>query len=67
MIANNYLVYAGYYQGDCVYVGEGVEGRELHLNSGVSHIYEANRLHFKGESVDVKVIYSSVTKDDMQT
>lgn len=49
-------VYIGHYEGEVVYVGEGVQGRHKHLNSGVSNVYEANRIHFLGGWIDTEVI-----------
>lgn len=49
-------VYIGRYQGDVMYIGEGLQGRHKHLNSGVSNIYEANMLHFSGERIEVEVV-----------
>ena len=57
-----YLVYAGYVGNTCVYVGSGKEGKEEHLNSGISNIYQANQVHFKGKHIEVKVLESCVTK-----
>lgn len=59
-----YEVYAGYYKDELVYIGSGKKGRHLHLNSGVSHLYEANKLHFQNESIDVKLIYTTDNKKD---
>lgn len=52
-------VYICKYDGDIVYIGEGVFNRHKHCNSGTSHVYELNKLHFNGfsELFDVKVIY----------
>ena len=61
---SNHIVYAGYYEGTCVYVGEGKPDRYKHLTSGVSHVYEANYYHHTGKVVDVKVLMSELTKDE---
>lgn len=48
-----YYVYVGRVDGEIIYVGKGSADRDLHLNSGCSHVYEANRFHFSGGIVDV--------------
>lgn len=60
---NNHIVYIGRLGGEVVYVGEGVEDRYLHLNSGVSHVYEANRAHFEDKTIDVEIYRESLTKE----
>lgn len=61
---NNHIVYAGYYKDVCMYVGEGKPDRYLHLNSGVSHVYEANYYHHTGKVVEVEVLLEGLTKDE---
>ena len=61
---DNHIVYAGYYEGVCVYVGEGKPDRYKHLTSGVSHVYEANYYHHTGKLVDVKVLMTGLSKKD---
>lgn len=41
--------------GRVVYVGEGVQGRHKHVNSGISHVYELNKRHFEKHIWDVHV------------
>lgn len=59
----DFIVYQGILDGVVVYVGMGSEDRHLHLNSGVSHLYEANRAHFSGQDIVVEVIQSGLTKE----
>ena len=61
---DNHIVYAGYYEGTCVYVGEGKPDRYKHLTSGVSHVYEANYYHHTGRVVEVKVLKFGLSKED---
>lgn len=61
---NNHIVYVGYLDGTCVYVGEGKPNRYKHLNSGVSHVYEANAAHHRGKYIDTKVVHSGLTKQE---
>ena len=41
-----YEVYQCKYKGEVVYIGQGVRGRHRHCNSGCSHVYELNKIHF---------------------
>lgn len=34
------------YKGGIVYIGQGRKGRHKHCNSGTSHVYELNKIHF---------------------
>ena len=51
-----FCVYTGAVDGKVVYVGMGSLERPEHLNSGVSHLYQANRHHFNGGSVDITIL-----------
>ena len=58
-----YEVYLCKYKGEVVYVGQGGYKRHKHCNSGISHVYELNKLHFSGVVFDVTVkIFSSKAK-----
>ena len=48
-------VYLCYLEDEIVYVGSGKLSRYKHCNSGTSHVYELNKLHFEGVVFDVKV------------
>lgn len=61
---DNCVVYIGYCGDVCVYVGEGKAGRECHLNSGISHVYEANQQHFKGKKIRVEIRHSGISKQE---
>lgn len=61
---DNCIVYIGYCGDVCVYVGEGKVGRESHLNSGISHVYEANQQHFKGKKIRVEIKHSGISKQE---
>lgn len=52
---NLYEVYIGRLDGEIFYIGHGKLGRHKHLNSGVSHIYDANLKHFQGQFLDIEV------------
>lgn len=49
-------VYIGRIANEVVYVGQGKLDRHKHLNSGVSHVYEANMAHFTGKTVEVDLL-----------
>lgn len=57
-----YEVYVGRWGKEVVYVGSGRAGRHKHLNSGVSHIYEANKIHFEGGVFDVELVGEGLSK-----
>lgn len=50
-----YKVYLCKHEGIVVYVGQGYYNRHKHCNSGTSHVYELNKLHFQGVVFDVEV------------
>lgn len=52
----NYEVYIGRLDGVVVYIGEGKLGRHKHLNSGLSHVYEANRAHFEHKTIEIEIV-----------
>ena len=49
-------VYVGRLGDEVVYVGQGKVDRHKHLNSGVSHVYEANMAHFAGNVIGIEVL-----------
>ena len=57
MVGDLYEVYVCKLYGEILYIGQGKSGRHKHCNSGLSHVYELNRLHFSGVSFDVEVVY----------
>ena len=57
MTKKKYEVYLTRHNGKVVYVGEGVEGRSKHVNSGTSHVYALNKLHFEGVIFKVEAMY----------
>lgn len=50
-----YEVYICKHEGIVVYVGQGYYNRHKHCNSGTSHVYELNQLHFQGVVFDITV------------
>lgn len=61
-----YEVYVCKKDGEIVYIGEGKFGRHKHCNSGTSHVYELNKLHFEGVELEVKVVKVFETKQDAE-
>lgn len=64
MKENIYYVYIVRYKEEIVYIGKGKYRRYEHINSGCSHIYEANRLHHsEGAKFDVDIIHKNSTDE----
>lgn len=65
----SYICYVVKYKEDILYIGEGKEGRELHCKSGVSHVYELNKIYFssKFENSEIKVdiVLNAKTKEEV--
>ena len=61
---NSYIVYVAKFGGKVMYVGEGKPLRYLHLTSGISHCYEANKHHFLGNSLKVEVVREGLSKGE---
>jgi DNA-binding Lrp family transcriptional regulator len=60
----NFVCYTVRHNDSIVYVGEGRKGREKHVTSGCSHVYELNRLHFSNEQVIVEIESEHSSKDE---
>ena len=56
-----YEVYHCYHKGELVYVGQGIKGRSKHCDSGCSHVYELNKLHFTGDGEPLKVVIVKIS------
>ena len=56
-----YEVYICKYDGDIVYIGQGLKGRHKHCSSGTSHVYELNEIVFcrNKELLSVEIIFES--------
>ena len=59
---NNFVIYAAYYNDELMYIGRGGINRPDHINSGCSHVYEANKLHFSGGLLNVKLLHENITE-----
>lgn len=53
--------------GDILYIGEGMRGRHSHTTSGVSHVYELNKLHFEGVDVHIEIYGYYKTKKEVKS
>lgn len=54
MIDRNFEVYKAVDKdGNLLYIGSGRRTRHKRCNSGISHSYELNRMHFNGEFIGV--------------
>lgn len=63
-----YEVYYCYHNGELIYIGQGIKGRSKHCNSGCSHVYDLNRLHFTGgvNSLEVRIVKVSDSKKEVE-
>lgn len=59
-----YEVYVCRLGDEVMYVGQGEKGRHKHCNSGISHVYELNRLHFLGNRFVVDVVEYTKSKKE---
>jgi hypothetical protein len=60
-----YYVYLAFNTNDeLVYVGSGKGFRDSHVNSGISHNKELNKMHFSGEKLFVHRFLVDVSKED---
>lgn len=50
--------------GTILYIGSGARGRHKHCNSGSSHVYELNKMHFEGKKLSVLVLSLHETRED---
>lgn len=50
--------------GNILYIGSGATGRSNHCISGISSVYELNKMHFNGEHVEVVIHSSHETKEE---
>lgn len=66
MSEGGYEVYIGKLNGEYKYIGSGRKGRHKHLNSGVSNVYQANKLHFEGGGLSVEVFYYNSKEESLK-
>ena len=59
-------VYSCYYEGKLLYVGSGAINRHKHCNSGCSHVYGLNKLHFEGAVFDIKLRYFETKEESLE-
>ena len=51
-----YEVYVCRYDGEIVYIGQGLKGRHKHCSSGISHVYGLTRLY----SVRIRIFWKYI-------
>ena len=62
---NCYEVYICRVDGEIVYIGSGKHGRHKHCDSGCSHVYELNRIHFlANDTIAVTVLYGNLPQQE---
>ena len=61
-----YEVYVCTLDKDVLYIGSGRLNRHKHCNSGTSHVYELNKLHFEGKIFDVKLKFFSTKEESLE-
>ena len=54
-MSKHFEVYICKLDGNIIYIGSGANGRHKHCNSGCSHVYDLNKLHFEGKVFDIQV------------
>ena len=52
------------YRNTCMYIGSGKPERYKHINSGISHCYQANKHHFRGEVCDIEITHTDLSKEE---
>ena len=62
-----YELYYCIYKGEVVYIGQGAKGRHTHCNSGCSHVYGLNEIHFREgtDALETKVVLMGRDKEKM--
>lgn len=60
-------VYIARLNKNVVYIGSGLNGRHKHVNSGTSHVYELNKLHFQGVIFDIEFLGTNYSKEESLT
>lgn len=58
-----YVVYCVKVEGNVVYIGSGIAGREKHCTSGTSHNYNLNKHHFNNDEMIVEILGRFSTKE----
>lgn len=60
------IIYFCFIDNDLTYIGRGQDGREFHLNTGMSHVYEANRAHFEGKEFKIHKFLCSSKEESIK-
>lgn len=51
---------------EILYVGSGKLNRHKHCNSGTSHVYELNKLHFEGRTFDIDLKFFNTKEESLE-
>ena len=51
---------------EILYIGSGKVNRHKHCNSGTSHVYELNKLHFNGNVFDIELKFFNTKEDSLE-
>ena len=65
-VKERFEMYLCYHGDRLLYIGSGALYRHKHCNSGTSHVYELNKLHFEGVKFDVKVKYFETKEEALE-
>lgn len=61
---DSHEVYAVFDENNIViYIGSGANNRHKHCESGCSHVYELNKMHFNGDKVTTKLLHVNLSKE----
>ena len=63
---SKFVVYSAEIDGEVVYIGEGLSGRENHCTSGTSSVYGLNHAVFSGVNVELKILGNLETKEEAE-
>ena len=51
---------------EILYIGSGKINRHKHCNSGISHVYELNKLHFEGKTFTIELKFFDTKEDSLE-
>lgn len=62
---HTHIIYYTLYNNTIIYIGSGLAGRQKHVISGTSHVYDLNRLHFlEPNSVEVHILKGFTSQEE---
>lgn len=51
---------------EILYIGSGKINRHKHCNSGISHVYELNKLHFEGKTFTIELKFFDTKEESLE-